>query len=152
MRKLIKIDKTKVNPIQYSSIEGIQMSSSLAPQHVPKSIELESSAEFMTMRIFYEVDADEDTEELNLDDIRGEEESIKGLVIRIGKQSKRLMSIEIPHATLSAIKETQYSSVQKTLHEVREKHPRWGSFEAGANILQEYGKSINKQPKQYAQY
>jgi hypothetical protein len=141
----------KVNPIQYSNVEGIQMSSSLAPQHVPKSMELVSTEEFMLIKIFYEVNVTEKTEELDLEGFLRVKESIKGLVICVGKQSKRLVSIQIPHATFSTIKQAQYSSVQQMLNEVREKNPRWGSFAAGANIFQEYGKSINRQPREYAQ-
>lgn len=142
-RDRIKIDNDKVNPIHKINIGRAKAFSSLAPQHVPSEMEVFQEGDYVILNLLYETNTSEESVLLDLDFL-DEPIVLKEINIYIGKLSKRLVRIEIPVVVVNYMRNCGFDSVQKTLNEVREKHPRWGSFSAGANIFQQYGASIDK--------
>jgi len=144
-----KVNYSKLNPTQHEEFNGVSKSSSLAPQHVPKAFRFDKNESAIFVYFKYgdsAISDDVESEDLKEIYIKGSQDaSSKGIKFYIGENTNRLLKIEISSEALSAAKEHDYYNVRKSLREVKESHPRWGSFSAAANMFKSYSSSLDKQ-------
>lgn len=142
--KWVKVDKRKINPLHHENKGGVAVSSSLAPQHVPKAFKLECTHKSLIISLSYESSLYDDSFEelIKVDTAFESMELSDAFKFYIGENSGKLFKIELSLAGIEALKAQKFKEVRDSLDEVKVAHPRWGTFTAASNMLKSYATSI----------